>query len=495
MINAIIANYKVISVLGEGGMGSVYLGQHIHVDKKAAIKSLHKRLLSNEQIKTRFLNEAKTMSGLKHPNIVELYDYEENDAGCFLIMEYVDGIPLDEYIIKESGPIATENAIKIFSGMLKGFAYAHKKKIVHRDVKPSNIIISKDFKTVKILDFGIAKILDDNNRNLTKDGTQMGTVYYMSPEQVRGEALDKLSDIYSLGVTLFQMLTGINPYAKYNTELDIYLEITKEPLPNVQSIYQFASQELNAIIQKATQKDKKDRFQTCEEFLEAINQIGNPTSSFGETTITTSPTPVGTPVGTGGLEFEPATPFWQNKNIIVVAVLALIILVGGGYYFTRDSTEQVASTETILAPDTTVSTPAGTPATTKREAVATLDSAAVDSTTSVQAAPQPVAAKMSVSGSDLTSLSNRIKEESARILSNNPFLYPVGVRLNLASMSFSCRFEERSAPTNLIKLGLYFGPENMGCESCGKVLQNNPGSVVLASQNQGGYDTQVIGIR
>jgi hypothetical protein len=194
------------------------------------------------------------------------------------------------------------------------------------------------------------------------------------------------------------------------------------------------------------------------------------------------------------MEFEPETPFWQNKNVIGGAVLALIILVGGGYYFTRDLSVPVASAETIVAPDTSVSTPIGTPATTKLEAVATPDKAAVD-TASVQAALQPVDVKMSVSGSDLTSLSNRIKEESARILSNNPFLYPVGVRLNLASMSFSCRFEERSAPTNLIKLGLYFGPENMGCESCGKVLQNNPGSVVLASQNQGGYDAQVIGIR
>ncbi|MFD3407085.1 serine/threonine-protein kinase [Aquirufa sp. HETE-83D] len=494
MINAIIANYKVISVLGEGGMGSVYLGQHIHVDKKAAIKSLHKRLLSNEQIKTRFLNEAKTMSGLKQPNIVELYDYEENDAGCFLIMEYVDGIPLDEYIIKESGPIPTENAIKIFSGMLKGFAYAHKKKIVHRDVKPSNIIISKDFKTVKILDFGIAKILDDNNRNLTKDGTQMGTVYYMSPEQVRGEALDKLSDIYSLGVTLFQMLTGINPYAKYNTELDIYLEITKEPLPNVQSIYQFASQELNAIIQKATQKDKKDRFQTCEEFLEAINQIGNPTSTFGATTITTPPTPVGTPVGTGGMEFEPAVPFWQNKNIISGVVLVLIILSGVAYYFTNVWPDQEATSGTIVMSDTTLSTTDATPATTQSYTVTTKDKVP-SAAKNTPAVAQPVDERMSVSGSDLTSLSNRIKEESARILSNNPFLYPVGVRLNLASMSFSCRFEERSAPTNLIKLGLYFGPENVGCESCEKVLQNNAGSVVLASQNHGGYDAQVIGIR
>jgi serine/threonine protein kinase len=468
MINAIIANYKIISVLGEGGMGSVYLAEHIHVGKKAAIKSLHKRLLSNEQIKSRFLNEAKTMATLKHPNIVEMYDYEENEAGCFLIMEYVEGIPLDEFIIRESGPIPTENAIKIFSGMLKGFAYAHKKKIVHRDVKPSNIIISRDFQTVKILDFGIAKILDENNRNLTKDGTQMGTVYYMSPEQVRGEALDKLSDIYSLGVTLFQMLTGINPYAKYNTELDIYLEITKEPLANVQSIYQFASEDLNAIIQHATQKNKADRFQTCEEFLEAINQIGNNDYKRPVKPITNPEIEV------DEINEGVTIPVWQNKNVIMGTVAALLIVLGGGYFFTRDNAQGETTSDTI-----------------------SIAEAPVISKERYEVKPNKKKKSLneiSVRGSSLPSLSAKIKEESERILGINPYLYPVDVKLDLSSRKFSCRFEERPSPSNLIKLGLYFGPEDVGCESCNSVMQNNPGSVIFASINQNGFDAQVIGI-
>lgn len=468
MINAIIANYKVISVLGEGGMGSVYLGQHIHVDKKAAIKSLHKRLLNNEQIVSRFLNEAKTMSGLKHPNIVEMYDYVENDAGCFLIMEYVEGIPLDEYISKETGPIPTENAIKIFSGMLQGFAFAHKKKIVHRDVKPSNIIISRDFQTVKILDFGIAKILDGNNRDLTKDGTQMGTVYYMSPEQVRGEALDKLSDIYSLGVTLFQMLTGINPYAKYNTELDIYLEITKEPLANVQSIYQFASEDLNEIIQHATQKNKADRYQSCEEFLEAINQIGKGDYKRPVKPITQPEIEV------VEIEEEESTPIWQNKNIIIGAVAALLLAIGGGYYFTRDAKVEEPASDTLMVAESPVISNDGNKVKKKKE--------------------KKSLTEISVSASSLPNLSAKIKKESERILSNNPYLYPVDVQLNLASRRFSCRFEERSSPSNIIKLGLYFGPVDLGCESCSSVIQNNPGSSVFASQNDGNFDAQVIGI-
>lgn len=467
MINAIIANYKLISVIGEGGMGSVYLGQHIHVDKKAAIKSLHKRLLSNEQIKSRFLNEAKTMSGLKHHNIVEMYDYVENDAGCFLIMEYVEGIPLDEYISKETGPIPTDKAIKIFSGMLQGFAFAHKKKIVHRDVKPSNIIISRDFQTVKILDFGIAKILDGNNRDLTKDGTQMGTVYYMSPEQVRGEALDKLSDIYSLGVTLFQMLTGINPYAKYNTELDIYLEITKEPLVNVQSIYQFASQDLNDVIQHATQKNKADRYQTCEEFLEAINQIAK--SDFKR-----KPKPSTQPeIEIIDLDYV-QIPVWQNKNVIIGAVVALLIVLGGGYYFTRVTPKLKAVSDTLMVSEAQVITNDANEVKKKKKG--------------------KYLSEISVRGSSLPALSAKIKKESEQILRNNPYLYPVDVQLDLGSRRFSCRFEEQSSISHIIKLGLYFGPVDLGCESCSSVMQNNPGSTIFASQNDGNFDAQVIGI-
>ena len=197
MIGEIISNYKIISVIGEGGMGTVYLAEHIHIGRKAAIKVLHKKYLSNSNIKERFKHEAATLSQIQHPNIVKLYDYVETNDGLYLIMEYAEGVLLDDYIKKESGPIKEENAIKIMTGLLSGFAYAHSQNIVHRDVKPNNVIISRDFNTVKILDFGIAKIINDNSKNLTKDGTQMGTVYYMSPEQVRGQKVDNRSDIYS----------------------------------------------------------------------------------------------------------------------------------------------------------------------------------------------------------------------------------------------------------------------------------------------------------
>lgn len=272
MIGTIISNYKIISVIGEGGMGIVYLAEHIHLNKKAAVKSLHKKLLSNHHIRERFKNEAATLSQIEHPNIVKLYDYVETGDGLYLIMEYVDGVMLDDFIKRESGPIKEENAVRIMLGLLSGFSYAHSKNIVHRDVKPSNVIISRDFSVVKILDFGIAKILDDDSRNLTKDGTQMGTVYYMSPEQVKGTKLDYRSDIYSLGVTFFQMITGVNPYENITSEFEIYNMITQTDLPKVKSVYPFASDKIENIIIKATRKKAEDRYQSCNQMISDLTK-------------------------------------------------------------------------------------------------------------------------------------------------------------------------------------------------------------------------------
>jgi serine/threonine protein kinase len=159
------------------------------------------------------------------------------------------------------------------NGLLSGFAYAHSQNIVHRDVKPNNVIISRDFNTVKILDFGIAKIINDNSKNLTKDGTQMGTVYYMSPEQVRGQKIDNRSDIYSLGVTLFQIVTGINPYEKITTEYEIYSKITQEELQDAKSVYPYISDKIEAVIKKATRKNPADRYQNCEQMLADLNSV------------------------------------------------------------------------------------------------------------------------------------------------------------------------------------------------------------------------------
>lgn len=323
MIGEVISNYKVLSTIGEGGMGTVYLAEHINIGRKAAIKALHNKYLENSNIKERFKNEAATLSQIEHPNIVRLYDYIENTKGLFLIMEYVDGILLDEYIKNESGPINEENAIKIMKGLLLGFAYAHSKNIVHRDVKPNNIIISRDFRTIKILDFGIAKILDDNNRNFTKDGTQMGTVYYMSPEQVRGQTIDRRSDIYSLGITFYQMITGINPYEKITTEYEIYNKITHEELPPAQSIYPYASERIDKIIKKATKKNINDRYQNCEQILLELKD-NKKKLSFEETKIS-EPSPIKT-------SLKQSQKKGTNTVLILSAIIVIFTVLAFGLY-------------------------------------------------------------------------------------------------------------------------------------------------------------------
>ena len=271
MIGKLILNYKIISILGEGGMGIVYLAEHTKVNRKVAIKILLPQYLKNEEVKNRFKNEASFLAELNHPNIVKLLDYTEDEFGLYLIMDLVEGTPLDEYIANVSGAIPYERAIPIMQKVLSAFSYAHSKGIIHRDIKPSNIIIGKDDE-IKILDFGIAKILDQENKSFTKTGSQMGTVFYMSPEQVQGKVLDTKSDIYSLGITFYQILTGLNPYQDLTIEYIIHDKIVNEALPNPKEIYPGIPDFLCAIIEKAIQKSPEDRFTDCDEFQLAIKE-------------------------------------------------------------------------------------------------------------------------------------------------------------------------------------------------------------------------------
>ena len=269
MIGKSILNYEIKSLIGEGGMGSVYLATHTQVNRTVAIKALLPQYMANEEIKQRFKNEASTLAHLQHPNIVGLFDYVEDESGMYLVMEYVEGTPLDEFISNVTGPMPEERAVPIIKEILSAFSYAHHKGIVHRDIKPANIIITQN-DGVKILDFGIARLLGDGNHNLTKTGTQMGTVFYMSPEQVQGKKVDIRSDIYSLGVTFYQMLTGVNPYKGLTTEYEVYSRIVKEDLPPPQEIYPGVPPYLSTILKKALAKEPEDRFQTCDEFLAAV---------------------------------------------------------------------------------------------------------------------------------------------------------------------------------------------------------------------------------
>ena len=325
-INMKIPNYKIIKEIGAGGMGSVYLAEHTLIKRKVAIKSLKQDLIKNEQLRERFKKEATALAQLEHPNIVRLNEYIEQQDGVFLIMEYVDGLPLDEHINNVSGPINEEQLIPLFLQILDAFEYAHKNKIVHRDIKPSNIIITKDGK-IKVLDFGIAKIMDETN-SMTKTGTQMGSVLYMSPEQVKGEKVNHLSDIYSLGVTLYQMATGKAPYDPTSNEYEVFQKIDKEALPKASSIYPGVSKKIEEIIEKATNKNSSNRFQSCSEFKKSLSK-----KDLDETIISKKVKPV----NTNSIKTEAIVKEEKKKNPIIIILIIGFLLAGIGGYFYFDS--------------------------------------------------------------------------------------------------------------------------------------------------------------
>lgn len=271
MIGKEILNYTIVSLIGKGGMGSVYLAQNKYItQQKVAIKVINSNMINDFTRKT-FAQEADRLARLNHPNIVHFINYHIDDAGnIYLIMEYADGYSLEDYIKNVSGLIVEEKICAFFEPLLDAFDYAHKHKIIHKDIKPSNIIITKEG-VPKILDFGIAAILDDRGESEDKD-VIMGTPSYMSPEQVKGEPLDQRSDIYSLGVLLHQMLTGNPPYDTTTlTEHDIYKHVVEDELPRMKAYYKYVSDKVQVVVDKATSKKPETRYQNCQDFKKALH--------------------------------------------------------------------------------------------------------------------------------------------------------------------------------------------------------------------------------
>ena len=265
MINNTIGKYKITKLLGEGGMASVYEAEHELLGTKVAIKVLNPILSTNAQIKERFLNEAKLMASLDHPNITKVIDFDEQPGQLSIVMEYLNGEDLND-VIKNNGALAEKDIINCFSQTLSALNYAHEKGIVHRDIKPSNIFVLPNGH-IKILDFGIAKLFGQGSE-MTQTGTQIGTPIYMSPEQVKADkSIDHRSDIYSLGVTLYYALKGKPPYdTNTNSQFDIFNKIVFEPLPELTG-----TGYLNELINKACSKDRNQRFQYCKEWIDALN--------------------------------------------------------------------------------------------------------------------------------------------------------------------------------------------------------------------------------
>jgi serine/threonine protein kinase len=338
MINKQLLSYKIISVLGEGGMGAVYLAEHTSFDRKVAIKAIHPHLAKNEEIRQRFKNEAATMARLQHPNIVGLYDYFVDDEGLYLIMELVEGVELESYLQNIGSPLDEHVSAAFMKQLLEAFSHAHDKGVIHRDIKPANILITNDG-TIKVLDFGIAKIVDgDGLHNMTKTGTQIGTVYYMSPEQVQGKKVDARSDIYSLGVTFYQMLTAQNPYNSCTTEFEVYSKIVQEKLPNPKTANPQVSDVIISILNKATEKDREQRFQTCEQFKQAllkkeqqVSEVPKPKPSGAATAKKVAPVSQDSGAATAALVLGilGLFLFWFPVLGLILGILALVLGING----------------------------------------------------------------------------------------------------------------------------------------------------------------------
>ncbi|GIW72524.1 MAG: hypothetical protein KatS3mg102_2066 [Planctomycetota bacterium] len=265
MIGQVVGDYQLVEVLGEGGMGVVYKGVDVRFNQPVALKALHPALMADPQLRERFVREAQALARLNHPNVVRLLNFIDRGDTCFIVMEFIQGRTIEQ-IMQQTGLIPPERAADIFVQVLAAAHYAHSLGIIHRDIKPANIAVL-DSGQVKLLDFGTAKVVDA--QRLTQANMTLGTLVYMSPEQVCGRDLDHRSDIYSLGVTLYEMVTGHLPY-ETQSETELFRAIVKEA-PTPPSVhYPPLPRELERIILRAIEKDPARRFQTAEEMLVAI---------------------------------------------------------------------------------------------------------------------------------------------------------------------------------------------------------------------------------
>ena len=257
--------YEIIRSIGEGGMANVYLGYDSILDRNVAIKVLRGDLSNDEKFVRRFQREALSASSLAHPNIVEMYDVGEDDGTYYIVMEYVEGKTLKQ-LLKKRGTLTLSEAIDIMSQLTDGMAHAHDSYIIHRDLKPQNIMI-KDDGQIKITDFGIAMAL--NSTQLTQTNSVMGSVHYLPPEQANGKGSTIKSDIYSMGIIFYELLSGSLPFRGDNA-VEIALKHMREPLPSLREENPSIPQSIENIIKKATAKNPKNRYDSARSMHEDL---------------------------------------------------------------------------------------------------------------------------------------------------------------------------------------------------------------------------------
>ena len=303
--------YKIKSLIGTGGMAAVYLAKDLILDRLVAIKVLRLDFRQNDDAMRRFRREALSATQLTHPNIVGVYDVGQSQEMNYIVMEYVEGTDLKDYV-RQKGALHPIEAVRIMMQIVSAIAAAHQNRIIHRDIKPQNILIDKEG-NVKITDFGIAVALSDTS--LTQTNTLLGSVHYLSPEQARGGMATIQTDIYALGIVLYELLTGKVPFDG-ESAVSIALKHFQEPLPTIVNPIAMVPQSLENIVLKATAKDPMHRYKSCYEMFQDLKTCLDSTRLYEKKFVPASfsgETKVLTPIHT-----QKVKPIQTSKEIPVV---------------------------------------------------------------------------------------------------------------------------------------------------------------------------------
>lgn len=331
--------YEIIKMIGEGGMANVYLANDNILERKVAIKVLRGDLSNDEKFIRRFKREALSVSNLSHPNIVEVYDVGEEDGNYYIVMEYIEGKTLKQ-LLQKRGALTLPEVIDIMSQLTDGLSHAHEAYIIHRDIKPQNIMI-EDNGLVKITDFGIAMAL--NSTQLTQTNSVMGSVHYLPPEQANGKGSTIKSDIYSLGILMYELLAGSVPF-KGDTAVEIALKHMKEKMPSIRKQNPTIPQSVENIVLKATAKNPKNRYDSVREMyndLQTAMEKDNekrlvyeyPENDLEETKVIApiakenKKTIVDKPLDQEEDSTTPNEKNEKNKLPIILAIILLVILI------------------------------------------------------------------------------------------------------------------------------------------------------------------------
>src|SRR5487761_2248143 len=339
--------YELESQVARGGTAQVYLARDIILGRPVALKVLFPELSTDHAFVERFRREAQAAASLSHPNIVPVYDWGESDDTHFIVMEYVDGEPLAS-IIHTQAPIAPGSAAQVAADIAKALSYAHRHGVVHRDVKPGNVLITSDGQ-VKVTDFGIARAMGSIDDQVTQTGLVMGTATYFSPEQAQGLDVDGRSDIYALGVVLYEMLVGRPPFVG-DTPVSIAYQHVQETPPRPRSLNPEIPAALEAIVLQAIAKLPAERYQSAddlradlERFLRNQTVLATPPSEFAGAPLTeamprsATAAPAEAPTATepAPVRVRTTTPYWSIAAVVLLIATVLVGIAGGralGYF-------------------------------------------------------------------------------------------------------------------------------------------------------------------